>query len=76
MHCVRSCRRDLPIERCRRYAHRRKRCEIIAVDQVVRDARMVRLLFCLLIQDRSGFELLCVVLVIEVDRTVQCECPC
>ena len=57
----------------RRDAHRRERREIVAVDQIVRDARMVRLLFCFLIQNRGGFQLLGIVLVIEVDCAVERE---
>jgi len=44
------------------------------MDQVVRYARMVRLLFCLFVKDRSGFQLLGVGLVIEVDCAVEREC--
>jgi len=73
MQRVRSRRRDHPIELGRRHAHRRKRREIIAVDQAVRDARMVRLLLRFLVQDRCGLELLRVVLVVEIDRAVQRE---
>src|SRR6266850_344911 len=61
------------VELRRRYAHRRQRREVVAVDQVVRDAWMVRLLFPFLIQNRGSFELLGVVLVVEVDRPIEGE---
>ena len=48
--------------------------KIVAVDQVVRDARMVRLRFCLFVKNRGGFQLLGVFLVIEVDCAVEREC--
>ena len=40
----------------------------------MRDARMVRLLLRLLVQDRCGFELLRVALVVEIDGSVKREC--
>ena len=64
-------RRDLVVELSRRYAHRRERREIITVDQVVGDAWMVGLLFCFFVQYCGGLELLGVVPIVEIDRTVQ-----
>ena len=74
MQRVRRRRRDLVIELGGRDAHRRERRKIVAVDQVVRDARMVRLRFCLFVKDRGGFQLRGIVLVIEVDCAVEREC--
>ena len=73
MQRVKCVWRNLVVELGRRHAHRRERREIIAVDQVVRDARMVRLLFRLLVQDPGCFELLREILVVEVDSSVERE---
>jgi len=68
-------RAALPARSChelgRRYAHRRQRCEVVAVDQVVRNARMVRQFFHFFVQDSGGLELFRKALVGEIDRRVE-----